>query len=81
MGLTVGDWADKALAKAAEEARHPRPPAASRADVAKVVHEALREELALLAEKIEQLATPQAQNGPASPVEEVRAQFRRRRGL
>jgi Arc/MetJ-type ribon-helix-helix transcriptional regulator len=59
----------------------PRPSAMTREDVAEVVREALREELALLAEKVERLATPQAGNGTASPVEEVRARLRRRRGL
>ncbi len=40
-GLAVGEWVDKALAKAAEEALHPRPPAATREDVAEVVREQL----------------------------------------
>ena len=28
-GLTVGAWVEQVLARAAEEARHPRPPAAT----------------------------------------------------
>ncbi len=40
-GLTIGEWIDQALAKAVEEARSPRPPAATRAEVAEVVREAL----------------------------------------
>ncbi len=33
-GLNVGEWIDQVLARAAEEARHPRPPAATPEDVA-----------------------------------------------
>jgi hypothetical protein len=55
-GLAIGDWIDRALAKAAEEARHPKPPAATRAEVAKVVREALSEQLAPMAERIDRLA-------------------------
>ena len=80
-GLTVGDWVNKALARAAEETLHPRPPTVSRADVAEVVRGLLREELAPLAEKVERLAVARAGNGAASPVEEVRSRLRRRRGL
>ena len=54
-GLAIGDWIDRALAKAEEEARHPKPPAATRAEVAKVVREALSEQLAPLAERIDRL--------------------------
>jgi hypothetical protein len=55
-GLAIGDWVDRALAWAVEEARHPRPPAATRADVAEAVREALGEQLAPLAERIDRLA-------------------------
>jgi hypothetical protein len=55
-GVAIGDWVDRALAWAVEEARNPRPPAATRADVAEAVREALGEQLAPLAERIDRLA-------------------------
>jgi hypothetical protein len=81
--LTI--WVDRALAKAAEEARHPRPPAATREDVAEVVRAALGAELALLAEHIDRLAAAlealsEAAEAP-SPTAAMRARRRRRRGL
>ena len=54
-GQTVGEWVDRALARAAEEARHPRPPAASRADVAEVVQQIVAEGLRPVLERLEQL--------------------------
>ncbi len=47
-GLTIGEWIDKALAKAAEDALHPKPAAATRGDVAEVVREQLAPILARL---------------------------------
>ena len=47
-GLAVGEWVDRALAKAAEEALHPKPAAATREDVAEVVREQLAPILARL---------------------------------
>jgi hypothetical protein len=47
-GLTVGEWIDRALAKAAAEALHPSSPAATRDDMAEVV----REQLAPMAERL-----------------------------
>ena len=41
-GLNVGEWADQALARAAEEVRHPRPPAATREEVAALLDARLR---------------------------------------
>ena len=41
-GLRVGDWVDQALARAAEEARHPKPPAATREDVAELIDARLK---------------------------------------
>ena len=55
-GVAVGDWVDRALAWAVEEARNPRPPAATREDVTEAVREALGEQLAPLAERIDRLA-------------------------
>jgi DNA-binding NarL/FixJ family response regulator len=50
-GLTIGEWIDRALAQAAEEALHPKPPAATREDVAEVV----REQLAPILTRLEAL--------------------------
>jgi hypothetical protein len=55
-GVAVGDWVDRALAWAVEEARNPRPPPATREDVTEAVREALGEQLAPLAERIDRLA-------------------------
>jgi hypothetical protein len=55
-GLAIGEWVDRALARAADEARNPRPPAATRAEVAEAVREALDERLAPMAERIDRLA-------------------------
>ena len=33
-GLNIGEWIDRVLARAAAEARHPKPPAATREEVA-----------------------------------------------
>jgi hypothetical protein len=41
-GLTIGEWVDQALARAAEEARNPRPPAATREDVAELIDARLK---------------------------------------
>ncbi|HET6520603.1 MAG TPA: helix-turn-helix domain-containing protein [Geminicoccaceae bacterium] len=41
-GLSVGEWVERALARAAEEARNPRPPAASRGDVAELIDARLK---------------------------------------
>jgi hypothetical protein len=59
--LTVGEWIDRALAQAAEEARHPRPPAATREDVAEVV----REQLAPVIARLEDLEEKADQTGAA----------------
>jgi hypothetical protein len=55
-GLAVGDWVDRALAKAVAEARHPRPPAATREEVAEAVRGLLDERLAPLVETLKGLA-------------------------
>ena len=51
-GLTIGAWLDRVLAGAVEEARHPKPPPATRADVAEVVRELLTEQLTPIAERL-----------------------------
>ena len=85
-GLTIGEWIDQVLAKAAEEARSPRPPAATRAEMAEVVREALSEQLAPLTERLaaleEKVSRPTRPEPPAaSPVEAVRTRLRLRRGF
>lgn len=86
-GLTVGEWVDRALGKAAEEARHPRPPAASREDVAEVVRELLDERPTPLVERTTGNAAATTPGdgagdgaGPAT-VAAVRARLRQRRTL
>ncbi len=60
-GLTVGEWIDRALAKAAAEVLHPKPPAATREDVAEVV----REQLAPILARLEALDGKAHQAGAA----------------
>ncbi len=73
--LTVGEWIDQVLARAVAEARHPRPPAATREDVTALLdarlgplEEALRriaERFTALEEKLEQRTGPNsARTGP-----------------
>ncbi len=67
-GLTVGAWIDRALARAAEEALHPRLPAATRAEVAGLIDARLgpigqalgriAERLAALEERVGQRTGP-----------------------
>ena len=66
-GLTLGEWIDKALAKAAEEALHPKSPAATRDDVAAVV----REQLAPILARLEAL------EGKAGQAAKARAPIKR----
>ena len=66
-GLTIGEWIDRALAKAAEEALHPKPPAATREDVAEVV----REQLAPILARLETL------EGKAGQAAKARAPIKR----
>ena len=55
-GLSLDAWIDRALAQAAEAARHPDPPpGATRAEVAEVVREALSEPLTSIADRIDRL--------------------------
>ncbi len=56
-GLNVGAWLDRVLARAAEEARHPKPPAAG-TDGTELLNERLRpveEELGRIAERLASL--------------------------
>ena len=61
--LTVGAWVDRALAKAAEEARHPKPPAATRAEVAELLETRLRPLEAALAQLAGQPAPREGETG------------------
>jgi hypothetical protein len=55
-GPAVGAWVDRVLTKAVEEARHPRPPAATREEVTEAVRELLDERLAPLVGTLDGLA-------------------------
>ena len=70
-GLTVGAWLDQALARAAEEARHPNPPAASREEVAGLLDERLRpveEALGRIAERLASLEEKAGQRSEAGAI-------------
>jgi len=67
--LTVGEWIEQVLARAAEEARHPRPPAATQEDVAGVARELLSEQLASIAERLAALEAKIRQQAAVSPAE------------
>ncbi len=53
-GLTIGEWLDPVLARAVEEARHPRPPGATREDVAELL-QPLEEALGRFTERLASL--------------------------
>jgi hypothetical protein len=87
-GLTIGEWVDQALTRAAEEARNPRPPAASREEVAEIIERALEARLQPIAKRLERLeqgsTTPGIVRGGANgtdPVASVVARLRQRRPL
>jgi hypothetical protein len=87
-GLTIGEWVDQALARAAEEARNPRPPAASREEVAEIIERALEARLQPIAERLERLEQSTTASGAAregangvDPVASVVARLRQRRPL
>ena len=57
-GLTVGAWLEQVLARATEEARHPKPAAATREEVAGLLDERLQpveETLGRIAERLASL--------------------------
>ncbi len=58
--LTVGEWVEQVLARAAQEARHPRPPAPTREEVASLLDERLRPIAEALAQMAERLAPVEA---------------------
>ncbi len=70
-GLTVGEWVDQALTRAAEEARHPKPPAATREEVTGLLDERLRpieEALGRIAERLASLEEKAGQRSEASTI-------------
>jgi hypothetical protein len=79
--LTIGEWIDQVLARAAAEARHPRPPAATREEVAELLAAHLRpvaETLGRLAERLAALEEKvDRRTGPASARTGTRGQHPR----
>ena len=70
-GLTVGAWLDQMLARAAEEARHPKPPAATREEVSALLDERLRpvgETLGRIAERLASLEEKAGQRAEAGAI-------------
>jgi hypothetical protein len=65
--LTVGEWIDRALGRAAEEARHPKPPAATRDDVAELLDARLKPLEAALAQLAGQPPRPRGGGRPRGP--------------
>jgi hypothetical protein len=70
-GLTVGGWVDQTLARAAEEAHHPKPSAATREEVAGLLDERLRpleEALGRIAERLASLEEKAGQRAEAGAI-------------
>jgi hypothetical protein len=70
-GLTVGAWLDRVLAEVAEEARHPKPPAATREEVSGLLDERLRpvdEALGRIAERLASLEERAGQRAEAGAI-------------
>jgi hypothetical protein len=61
--LTVGEWVEQVLARAAEEARHPRPPALTREEVASLLDERLKPIAAALGQMAERRASFEGKTG------------------
>ena len=76
-GLTIGVWVDQVLAKAVEEARYPKPAAATRADVAELL-QPLEEALGRFTERLASLEEKAGQ--PAETAIRSRTQRRNPRG-
>ncbi len=70
--LTVGEWIDQVLAKAAQEARHPTPPAPTREEVASLLDERLRPITEALGELAKRLAPVEGTTGREIRPEHVR---------
>ncbi len=83
-GLNVGEWLDQILAEAAAEALHPKPPAATREDVAELLATRLgpvEEAVGRLAERLGALeAKVGPPTGPAATRSTTRSQGQHPRG-
>jgi hypothetical protein len=77
-GLTVGEWADQALARAAEEAHHPKPPAATREEVAGLLDERLRPLEEALGRIAERLTSLEEKAGPRSEAGAIHGRIQKR---
>ena len=77
-GLTVGAWLDQTLARAAEDARHPKPPAATREEVAGLLDERLRPVEEALGRIAERLASLEEKAGPRSEANAIHDRIQRR---
>ena len=81
-GLNIGAWIDRALARAAQEARHPKPPAATREEVAELLAARLGPIAETLGQLTERLAGLEARvdhqrTGPTSARTGTRGQHPR----
>jgi hypothetical protein len=77
-GLTVGEWVDQALAGAAEEARHPKPPAATREEVSGLLDERLRPVEETLGQIAERLASLEERAGQRAETGAIHERIQRR---
>lgn len=80
-GLTLGDWIDGALARAAREALHPTPAAATRGDVTEVIREQLAPVIARLEALEGEARSKRVDAGPAAMEIHSKPLARGRRGL
>jgi hypothetical protein len=77
-GLTVGAWLEQVLAGAAEEARNPKPAAATREEVAGLLDECLRPIEEMLTRIVERLASLEEKAGQRSEVGALHGRIQRR---
>ena len=77
-GLTVGAWLDQVLARVAEEARHPRPPAATREEVSGLLDEHLRPVEETLGQIAERLASLEEKAGQRAETGAIHERIQRR---
>ena len=77
-GLTVGAWLEQVLARAAEEARHPKPPAATREEVAGLLDERLRPVEEALGQIAERLAALEEKAGQRAEAGAIHGRIQRR---
>jgi hypothetical protein len=77
-GLTVGEWVDQALTRAAEEARHPKPLAATREEVSGLLDARLRPVEEALGRIAERLASLEEKAGQRSEAGVIHGRIQRR---